>query len=55
MNRKPNWTVIGALTTLGIGLMNLVANKVAEEQMKAEVRRTVEEVLAERDQEEESE
>lgn len=55
MNWKPNWTFVGILATIGTGLMTLVANKVAEEQMKAEVRKTVEEVLAERDQEEESE
>lgn len=56
---KPNWTVIGVLTTLVGGALTLITNKVEEEKMKAEVRRTVDEVLAERerenDEEEESE
>ena len=52
---KPNWKVIGILTTIAGGVLTLVSNKVEEEKMKAEVRKTVDEVLAERDNEEESE
>ena len=52
---KPNWKVIGILATIVGGVLTLVSNKVEEEKMKAEVRKTVDEVLAERDNEEESE
>lgn len=50
---KPNWKVIGALATFGGMLLTLVTNKVEEEKMKTEVRKTVDEVLAERENEKE--
>lgn len=50
---KPNWKVIGTLATIAGGVLTLVTSKVEEEKMKAEVRKTVDEVLAERDNEEE--
>lgn len=49
----PNWKLIGVLATIGGGILTLVTNKVEEEKMKAEVRRTVDEVLAEREEDEE--
>lgn len=52
---KPNWKVIGILATIAGGVLSLISNKVEEEKMKVEVRKTVDEVLAERDNEEESE
>lgn len=52
---KPNWKLIGVLATIGGGVLTLITNKVEEEKMKAEVRKTVDEVLAERENEEESE
>lgn len=50
---KPNWKVIGTLATVAGAFLTLVTTKVEEEKMKAEVRKTVDEVLAERDNKEE--
>ena len=50
---KPNWKVIGILATVASGVLSLISNKVEEEKMKAEVRKTVDEVLAERENDEE--
>lgn len=49
---KPNWRLIGFLATIAGAGLTLVTNKVEEEKMKAEVKRTVDEVLAERENEE---
>lgn len=50
---KPNWKLIGILATIGGGILSMVSSKVEEEKMKAEVRKTVDEVLAEREENEE--
>lgn len=52
---KLNWKLIGVLATIAGGALTLISNRAEEERMKAEVRKTVDEVLAERDEEEESE
>lgn len=52
---KLNWKLIGMLATVAGAGLSLVSSKVEEEKMKAEVRKTVDEVLAERENEEESE
>ena len=48
-----NWKLIGVFATIAGAGLTLVTNKVEEEKMKAEVRKTVEEVLAEREENEE--
>lgn len=50
-----NWKLIGVLATIAGGALTLVTSKVEEEKMKDQVRKTVDEVLAERENEEESE
>ena len=52
---KPNWRLIGFFATVVSVGLTLVTNKVEEEKMIAEVKKTVNEVLAERENEEESE
>lgn len=52
---KPNLKIVGALASLAGVVITLVNNKVEEEKMKAEVRKTVDEVLAEREQNDEEE
>lgn len=48
-----NWKLIGVLATIAGAGLSLVSSKVEEEKMKAEVKRTVEEALAEREEESE--
>lgn len=50
---KPNWKIVGFLTMVGGFVVNAIASKVEEEKMKEEIRKTVDEVLAERQNEEE--
>ena len=50
---KPNLKIVGALASLAGVVITLINNKVGEEKMKAEVRKTVDEILAEREQDEE--
>lgn len=52
---KPNWKLIGMLATIAGAGLSLVSSKVEEEKMREEVRRTVDEVLAERESREGSE
>lgn len=52
--KNVNWEKVGILATITGGILALVTRKVEEEKMKAEVRKTVNEVLAERENEEES-
>lgn len=48
-----NWKLIGVLVSIGGGILSMVTSKVEEEKMKEEVRKTVDEVLAERESDEE--
>lgn len=50
-----NWKLIGTIATIAGAGLSLVNSKVEEEKMRAEVKKTVNEVLAEREIKEESE
>lgn len=52
---KPNWKIIGFLTVLAGFVVDAISSKVEEEKMKEEIRKTVDEVLAERDENTEEE